>query len=172
MPEFKPRRKSQPRVIFPGSPDMMVRRSIQTQFIQSMHLHLEQIALSGELIITDPFLLNPRETAWKWYHAFLQNLFAPIYAKVKCITFVVPTDKFNLDFFQKLQEKALQNHCEMRLCHSNAFHDRYWLSADNRKGLHVGNSLTGIGSKVSTLNMLPDNDALTAYSMVEPLLII
>jgi hypothetical protein len=50
---------------------------------------------------------------------------------------------------------------------TDVYHDRFWLSASNKKGVFVGNSLTGIGSKYCLVTVLPDADAEEAYQSLE-----
>ena len=47
--------------------------------------------------------------------------------------------------------------CEFTTAETNAFHDRVWI-ADNKRGLVVGTSLNGIGSRAAFLLPLPQTD--------------
>jgi hypothetical protein len=142
---------------------------IQTKFIQSLHRCLNEIGLSEELIITDPFIFNAWQSCWGWYQPFLRRIFEPLYAKVKRITFVT-SDKHDRTLFNQLETHANAHGCRLRIFTNNLYHDRFWLSAGNQRGVFVGNSLTGIGAKYCLVIALPDADAEAAYQSLEDLL--
>jgi hypothetical protein len=142
------------------------RPEIQKQFIQILHRCLAEIGLSGELIITDPFLFNARPSSWGWYEPFLRRIFQPLYSKVKCITFIT-SPHYEIAVLNRLEAHAATHGCRVRHFMTDLYHDRFWLSASNQRGVFVGNSLTGIGAKYCLVTVLQDSDAAEAYQSLE-----
>jgi hypothetical protein len=140
------------------------RPEIRSEFIKILHRLLDEIKLSEELIITDPFILNSYAN---WYQDFLKRIFEPLYPKVKRITFVTSAQK-NESLFQNLENHARPYKVRLRFFINDTYHDRFWLSKGNKKGVYVGNSLTGIGAKYCFIGLLPDADALAAYQLLYP----
>ncbi|MEN9611671.1 MAG: hypothetical protein RLZZ628_2485 [Bacteroidota bacterium] len=148
------------------SANVMDRPAIQNTFIRILHRHLQEIELSGELIITDPFLLNSNAV---WYEFFLKRLFEPLYERVPVITFIIE-GRYSPTLWDNLKNHAQGKGCTLRFFINNEYHDRFWLCATHKKGIFVGNSLTGIGAKYCFVGRLPDEDALAAYNSLEYLL--
>ena len=142
---------------------------IQTKFIQSLHRCLAESGLNEELIITDPYIFNAWRNTWHWYEPFLRRIFEPLFAQVKRISFIT-SDNHDITLFNNLEIHASRHRCRLRIFTCNLYHDRFWLSAGNKKGVFVGNSLTGIGAKYCLVIALPDADAEEAYQSLEHLL--
>ncbi|MEN9612632.1 MAG: hypothetical protein RLZZ628_3446, partial [Bacteroidota bacterium] len=85
---------------------------IQTQFIQILHRCLDEIGLSTELIITDPYLFNARPSSWGWYEPFLHRIFQPLYSKVKCITFLT-SHQYEFAVLNRFKANARTHHCRV-----------------------------------------------------------
>lgn len=138
---------------------------IQTKFIDILHQHLNRIELSEELIITDPFALNSTHAH---YETFLKGIFEPLYGKVRKITFIT-AEKYHPELFNRLQTHA-SGRCYFRHFINKNYHDRFWISTGNQRGIYVGHSLTGIGKQYCYVGPLPDEDAKMIYDSLKELI--
>jgi hypothetical protein len=101
---------------------------------------------------------------------FLEQVFKPLYAKVNQIVLIVEKYEPDLVTYFKQHVATHGNGCQLRIFECNLYHDRIWLSAGSRQGIYVGTSLTGIGSKYTFVNRLPDNDVRVLYGILQRIL--
>jgi hypothetical protein len=144
--------------------------TIQNGFVNLLHHYLEQISLSDTLFVTDPFLLNAWRDTWGSYLPLLDKVFKPLYSKVKKIVLIVERHDPDLVTYFKRHVNTHGQGCEVRIFQCNLYHDRIWLSSGSRQAVYVGTSLTGIGSKYTFVNPLPEQDVKALFPILQRLL--
>ncbi len=130
-------------------------------------------ARDKELVVVDPYLFHDDTDD---YCQFL----AKIFKMSHCKKVIVVTDKsrrhYKADSFIKVEAKlntapffesnqmllefkdeVSANPISIEVKDTDEFHDRFWM-AGRRKGFCVGTSFSGIGKRISSINMLPDED--------------
>jgi hypothetical protein len=146
------------------------KKPIQAHFITVLHRFLDEIlnkdASQEGLIITDPYIFNCHSGQVLWYKGFLKKVLKPLFRSVKQITFIT-SHEYLPDVVSEIRTLAQSHRCRMRHFTSPLYHDRFWISESNQKGIFVGNSLPNIGSQYCYLGRLPDEDAAKAYQSLE-----
>lgn len=109
----------------------------------------EIFSVGKELIIIDPYLFKDDSDEYC-------DLLADLLNKAAAHSIIVITNQKNYkqSSYNKTSGKV-NNTIEIK--YSNDFHDRFWIS-DRKKGFSTGTSLNGIGNKISSINLLPEND--------------
>ena len=120
---------------------------------------LARLAPTTELVIVDPYLFPPRAKLGKEeYAAFLAELVAPILeagATVRCI--VNSTSNARIESATRELLETLVPGIALEVQRSDDFHDRFWI-ADESRGVVVGASLNGLGSKLFFIDELKSSD--------------
>ena len=120
---------------------------------------LARLAPATDLIIVDPYLFPPKsKLGEEEYAAFLAELVAPILeagATVRCI--VNSTSNARIESATRDRLEALVPGIALEVQRSDDFHDRFWI-ADESRGVVVGASLNGLGSKLFFIDELKSSD--------------
>lgn len=120
---------------------------------------LARLAPTSDLMIIDPYLFPPRpKLGAEGYAAFLTNLVAPILepgANLSCV--VNSSSNSQIEDAVRLGLSELVSGVTMNVQRSDDFHDRFWIS-DRTRGVVVGASLNGLGSKLFLVDELKASD--------------
>jgi hypothetical protein len=120
---------------------------------------LARLAPTSDLVIIDPYLFPPRPKLGEIeYAAFLAGLVAPILepgATVKCV--VNGSSNAQIEEGVRARLGELVSGVTMEIHRSDDFHDRFWI-ADRTRGVVVGASLNGLGSKLFLVDELKTSD--------------
>lgn len=125
---------------------------------------LERIGPTGDLVIVDPYLFPPRpKLGVEGYADFLAGLIAPLlepHAVVQCVVNSRPNE--GLIELTKMRLEELVSGVALRECRTDDFHDRFWL-ADRNRGVVVGASMNGLGSKLFFIDELSIEDVTSIF---------
>lgn len=120
---------------------------------------LTKLGPADDLIIIDPYLFpsSPRQGE-EAYSDFLINLILPIVrdgARIRC----VGNKSSNPRILELVREGLAERlpGSSFIYCKSENFHDRFWV-ADESRGVVVGTSLNGLGSKLFFFDSLRESD--------------
>jgi len=130
----------------------------RTEFINAIQKFLDTIHLGKSLIIIDPYIFPKKFDSD--YPAFFCAILSKSLASLRNITFVTSAGH-NTKLQQKIfaEIKKHNSKIDLTLKTTSVFHDRFWLSPRNRKGIFMGTSLNGLGKKYTLINYIGDEDA-------------
>jgi hypothetical protein len=139
-------------------PDGADRNAIITTF-QKM---LAVLSPQKELLIIDRYLFAGKVSAK--YLKFFCDLLGPSLQSIKCLRTVSdkPKNSATIATLVKMVKKFNKSIDFKAEC-SNVFHDRFWI-CDREKGLFVGTSLNGVGSKYAVVDYLQPEDVKKIYN--------
>jgi hypothetical protein len=126
-------------------------------FIQAMQKFLDYVLKGNSLIIIDPYIFPKKYDSS--YPEFLVDILKKYLLKLKRITFIT-----SASYHQDLQQKifsdiqAHNSQINITLKQTEVFHDRFWISPRNRKGVFMGTSLNGIGKKYTLIDYIQEED--------------
>lgn len=127
---------------------------------------LERLAPESEFVVVDRYLL-PKEPCPSDYLDTLVQVLEPAARRVKNLL-VVTSKRHNARLRHALEQrlKALSQGCRFRHCCSESFHDRFWI-ADRARGLFLGTSLNGLGSRYALVDKLAADDVREIVAALE-----
>lgn len=129
---------------------------------------LAVLAPASELTIIDPYLFPTRpQLGVDEYSANLAALIAPIVEPEAKLRFVVNT-RANSEVESNVNTILgdLVAGITIQIHHSEDFHDRFWV-ADRSRGVVVGTSLNGLGSKLFLMDSLNASDVATIVEILD-----
>jgi len=126
---------------------------------------LERLAPESDLIVVDRYLFPEKEP--DDYLDTLVEVLEPAIRRVQQLL-VVTRKKHNAHLRDKLEIRLRASHpdCRFRHCCSEKFHDRFWI-ADGHRGLFVGTSLNGLGSRYALADYLATGDVRKIMTALE-----
>ena len=118
---------------------------------------LSHLAPARSVTIVDPFFFAARNVLT--YPAIVANVLSPALATVRTITFVRDRTKdvAGLPAAVATALKAVNNALTISDHTTSDFHDRFWI-VDGTRGLVLGTSLNGVGSRICLLDYLNNTD--------------
>jgi hypothetical protein len=126
-------------------------------FIQAMQKFLDNVLKGNSLIIIDPYIFPKKHDSD--YPVLLIDILKKFFPKLKRITFVT-----SASYNQSLQVKVFSaihkcnSQINISIKQNEHFHDRFWVSPKNRKGVFMGTSLNGIGKKYTLIDYIQEED--------------
>lgn len=129
---------------------------------------LARLAPTSDLVIVDPYLFPPRPKLGEAeYAAFLAGLVAPILEPGATVTCVVNSaSNARIEEMTRSCLDALSPGTSLEVQRSDDFHDRFWI-ADRTRGVVVGVSLNGLGSKLFLVDELKTSDVAAIVEALE-----
>lgn len=109
-----------------------------------------------KLIVIDPYFYA-KSAKIDGCQLFLR-LLRPISSDLKEICFITNGIKDDTKNDIHSGVKAINKSIKIQDLTTNAFHDRFWIDPDNKKGIVMGTSLNGLGNKISLVDRLCTND--------------
>lgn len=126
----------------------------QSAIVNWLHIFLDSIEITTELVIVDPYFLASGSDA-----TLIQSALSPILPTLQKITLVTLPNQVNQDVLSTLRS-SLSSNANFQINHQtcNDFHDRFWINPLNKKGFLSGTSLNGLGKRYAIIDRLQDSD--------------
>ncbi|HHT7133453.1 hypothetical protein FYW06_08985 [Bacillus paranthracis] len=122
--------------------------------IEKIHTHLNKTEDAiEELIITDPYIFAARDSAQIEEQL---DLLTNILERLKPSKIIFITNHYNAHEVVKGGIVTLKNY-SIEVKYSTEWHDRFWIK-NRSEGIIMGTSLNGIGSKITSITKLNDED--------------
>lgn len=125
-----------------------------------------------ELLIVDPYLFTKsrRHDAAEYAEA-VARLITPLLTSSVVVRMIVSAQASHPDVEEAVRSRltAVCSGSRLVVAYSEDFHDRFWI-ADRNRGLVVGTSLNGIGSKIFLVDELRSSDVVSVLDTVASLL--
>lgn len=120
---------------------------------------LDRIIISDHLILVDPYIFSDNNIKQN-YSNFLIEIFNYHLKKIQKVTFVTSKNKFKKETQRFIYEgfHNIKNKITLETKFSSLFHDRYWICGN--RGIFVGTSLNGIGSKYCLIDYIKSSDLI------------
>ena len=124
--------------------------------LQALFNYLDKIITTTNLIITDAYIFSSDSQD---YEKLLMEIFKRYIAKLSNIVFIIRKDH-KINFRQKIFSniQSINPSISLDIVISEEFHDRYWISNYNGKGVVIGTSLNGIGKKYCLIDYINKSD--------------
>jgi hypothetical protein len=119
---------------------------------------VERLSPESDFVVVDRYLFPDEKRCSGDYLDGLVEVLDPAVRRVKELL-VVTSEKHNASLRCALEQRlrALNPGCRFRHCCSENFHDRFWI-ADRGRGLFLGTSLNGLGSRYALVDKLAHDD--------------
>lgn len=131
---------------------------------------LAKLGPSNDLIIVDPYLFPKKPSLGvEGYAKYVAELISPILSPASTVKCVVnkSTDLGVLEAV-RTELAVRQPDVQMLVTKTELFHDRFWIT-DRAKGVVVGASLNGLGSRVFFIDTLTSRDVESVVKELEGL---
>lgn len=122
-----------------------------------MQKFLDVTLKGNSLIIIDRYIFPKKYDVD--YPDFLIDILKKYFSKLNRITFITSASynqKVQTQIFAGIHKHNRKINIAMK--HSEDFHDRFWISPRNRKGVFMGTSLNGLGKKYTLIDYMSDGD--------------
>lgn len=129
------------------SPSMSV-NDIEEVFMK----YVTKLAPSKRLLIIDPYFYAGNSNSNT--HELFVRLISPIIDDLEEIYIVSNNSNGQMKSLMHTQISNQNPTVSIFDTQTNAFHDRFWINIDDKKGLIVGTSLNGIGNKISIVDSI------------------
>ncbi len=141
----------------------------RTDYILAIQQFIDKILKGKSLVIIDPYIF-PKKCDDD-YVSFLITVLSAYLKKLSSITFVT-SPKFNITVQEKIfnELRAQNSDLTVTLKTTDEFHDRFWISPRNRKGIFMGTSLNGLGKKYTLIDYVNDEDIRIILSELKKIL--
>lgn len=139
------------------------------EFIIAIQRFLDVILKGKTLVIVDPYIFPKKYDSD--YVIFFDEILQKYYSKLSTINFVTSPDA-NPAVQKKIIDliKVGNPQIKVKVQYSTEFHDRFWISPRNRKGIFMGTSLNGLGRKYTVIDYLNDDDVREILSGVKKII--
>jgi len=125
-----------------------------------------------ELIIVDPYLFTKtRRKDAAEYAETVARLITPLLTSPVVVRMIASAKTSDPEVEEAVRARltAVSSGSRLVIAYSEDFHDRFWI-ADRHRGLVVGTSLNGIGSKIFLVDELRSADVVSVLEAVASLL--
>lgn len=118
---------------------------------------LQEIAVSEELIIIDPYFLPHRADAN--YASLVESMLDPVLGSLTSLR-LITGPKFDPSLRSSVSSRLQGRNPALAVHHvaTEVFHDRFWIDRYAMKGFVMGTSLNGLGGKYALIDRLQQSD--------------
>lgn len=129
--------------------------------IKVLSNYLQALSPSKDLTIVDRYFFSVKPPDRAEYLGTFREIFGLVIPKVAMVRFITKP-KHDRALYKDIKSVLIDLNPEINVVHkmTNDFHDRYWI-VDEVKGLFIGTSLNGIGSKYALVDFMKDEDTAT-----------
>lgn len=116
--------------------------------------HLDNVITSNRLIIVDRYIFP--KNADRSYGEYLMDILRKYLPELAEIVFITSADQHNSAMMSYIYNaiKIINPDITIDFRFTDIFHDRFWISNYNGKGLILGSSLNGYGKKYALIDYL------------------
>lgn len=116
--------------------------------------YLDNVVTTDRLLIVDRYIFP--QNADSAYADYLMDIIGKYIPKLGEIIFITSADKHNSAMMSHIYNsiKEINPNIDIDFRFTDLFHDRFWISNYNGKGLLMGSSLNGYGKKYALIDYL------------------
>ncbi|QPL47111.1 hypothetical protein IT895_04810 [Halomonas sp. A40-4] len=132
-----------------------------------VHKFVMNLDASERLLIIDPYFYassNATNTV-----DMFSRLLSSVSTNLKEVTIVTNGRKLDTKSAIHAAIKSIQQNIAINDFLTDEFHDRFWLDPDRAIGIVMGTSLNGLGSKISLIDKLSDQDVTEIVKLAKEL---
>lgn len=118
------------------------------------------------LFIIDPYFYSSEPAVVALFEKMMMQVAAPL----ESVTFFSKRRPSSERVAMHTVLANLKPSVKIKDVETNAFHDRYWIDPDGKKGLVMGTSLNGVTKKIALIDHLGSADAAQLAAMAQALL--
>lgn len=134
------------------------KRDSRDLLIRVLSNQLQALLPSESLVIIDPYFLPKNLRDSSDYLNVCREVFGPIVPKITSVSFITKPD-YDVVLYQSIKRILATMNPRASVNHKTTedFHDRFWI-VDEKKGLFLGTSLSGVGRKYALTDYMRDDD--------------